>query len=263
MKAIITGANGTLGKHLSQHLKNQGWTVLPWDRHSVTVNDWHQSYQFLQRVKPDAIFHLAIASSSTGLENEGWRINHDWPLQIADLCRELNIELVFTSTAMVFSDHAIGPFTPNSQPDAAEGYGFEKLRAEQGIRHKLPSARIVRLGWQIDETPGGNNMLENLCQQAAAGNGTISASECWYPACSAINETVKGLVKAYELPGDTYMLDSNRQWTFFDVVNAIKTKHNMDWHVVANQDFVFDQRMQDPRLPMPSLREAFPALKPI
>jgi len=34
----------------------------------------------------------------------------------------------------------------------------------------------------------------------------------------------------------------------------------MDWEVVANQDFVFDQRMQDPRLPMPSLSEAFPAL---
>ncbi len=260
MKAIITGANGTLGKHLSHYLLTQGWTVVPWERKRVAVNDWDQSYQFLQQEKPGVIFHLAIASSSTGIENEGWRINHDWSLQIADLCKDLNIDLVFTSTAMVFSNHAKGPFTPDSEPDANEGYGFEKLRAEQGVRQKLPSARIVRLGWQIDETPGGNNMLENLCQQAKEGNGTISVSERWFPACSAIGETVKGLFKVYEMPSGTYMLDSNRQWTFYDVVRAIKARHNMDWEVVANQDFVFDQRMQDPRLPMPSLSEAFPAL---
>ncbi|GAA5219233.1 sugar nucleotide-binding protein [Corallincola platygyrae] len=261
MKAIVTGANGTLGKHLCSHLRNLGWQVLPWDRHAVEVNNWDQSYQFLQRIKPDAIFHLAIASTSTGMDNEGWRINHDWPLQLADLCRELNIELIFTSTAMVFSDFAIGPFTPNSVPDAPEGYGFEKMRAEEGVRAKLPTAKIVRLGWQIDETPGGNNMLENLCQQAKQGNGTVSASERWYPACSAIKDTVAGLAQAYDLPAGTYMLDSNRQWTFFDVVRAINAKHDMKWNVVANQDFVFDQRMQDPRLPVPSLSERFPLLK--
>lgn len=134
----MTGANGTLGRVLCGHLQQQGWQVIPWLRQAVEPCDHEQSRIMLERVRPDALFHLAIASTTTGRDNEGWLINHDWPIQLAELCRIQGIRLLFTSTAMVFSDHAPGPFTLESQPDANEGYGFEKRMAEEGSGSVIP-----------------------------------------------------------------------------------------------------------------------------
>lgn len=80
---------------------------------------------------------------------------------------------------MVFTDDAVGPFTPESVPDAREGYGFEKYTAEQQIRQANPDAVIARLGWQIGAAPGSNNMIDFLAKQ-----DVVRASEKWFPACS-------------------------------------------------------------------------------
>lgn len=259
MKAVVTGANGTLGQTLCETLRREGWTVIGWNRQMVPANDYQQSALFLARAKPDVIFHLAIASTSTGAANEGWHINHDWPAQLADLCREQQCHLVFTSTAMVFSDHAVGPFTPASRPDAGHGYGYEKRMAEEAIRRRLPNAHIVRLGWQIGTGPGGNNMVEYLRKQQLE-KGKVSASRKWLPACSTLADTSQLLTKVLALPGGTYMVDSNRRWTFYDIARAINDRYNFGWQVEACDDFVFDQRMQDERLPAPPLSAHFPLL---
>lgn len=259
MKAVVTGTKGTLGKKLVSHLLNHGWDVIPWNRSIVAACDWYESELFLSRVKPDVVFHLAIASQPIGLENESWYINHDWPAQIAELCKQQGRRMIFTSTAMVFSDNAIGPFTPDSLPDAEHGYGYEKRMAEETIRRINPDARIARLGWQINDKPGGNNMVENLSQQFAE-HGQISASNRWFPACSMLTDTAAALEFLVDQPGGTYMLDSNLKWTFFDIVNALNSTFGFDWEVEANQDFVFDQRMQDPRVVMPSLKDRLPSL---
>lgn len=259
MKAVVTGANGTLGQILCETLRSEGWTVIPWNRQLVPANNLDEGRLFLQRIKPDVVFHLAIASTATGAANEGWHINHDWPAQLADICREQGRHLLFTSTAMVFSDNATGPFTPHSRPDAGQGYGYEKRMAEEAIRRRLPSAHIVRLGWQIGTGPGGNNMVEHLRQQQL-NNGKVLASRRWLPACSALADTSKLLLAVLSQPGGTYMLDSNRRWTFYDIARAINDRYTFGWQVEASDDFVFDQRLQDERLPVPPLSEHFPLL---
>lgn len=259
MKAVVTGANGTLGKKLVAHLKSQGWDVVPWNRRAVPACDWHESELFLRRVDPDVVFHLAIASQPTGIQDEGWRINHDWPAQIAELCKQQQRTMIFTSTAMVFSDDAKGPFTEASQPDAASGYGFEKRMAEEAIRRINGDVRIARLGWQIDTQPGGNNMVEHLSNQFAE-QGQISASKRWYPACSMLTDTAKALTALVDKPAGTYMLDSNREWTFYEIARALSSNFGFGWKVEANEDFVFDQRLQDQRICLPALSERLPAL---
>ena len=255
MQAIITGMNGAVGSALKAQLLADGHSVVGWDRTAVPPNDLSAAEQFLQDAQPDVLFHLAIASQATGQENEGWLINVEWPTQLAQLCHRHNIRFVFTSSVMVFTDDAVGPFTPDSVPDAREGYGYDKLVAERQVRAANPDAVIARLGWQIGEAPGSNNMIDFL-----AGQDVVRASEKWLPACSFLADTAVALQSLATAVSDLYLLDSNNRWNFYQIAAALNDLHGSQWRIEQTADFVYDQRMRDPRANMPSLDKRLPSL---
>src|SRR5882724_2031503 len=106
MKAIITGANGTVGSALVKFLQSQGHWVVVWDRAAVPIDRYQPMEDFVRREKPDALFHLAIASRSTGVPNESWLVNYEWSSELAWVTRQLGLRFVFTSSVMVFTDDA-------------------------------------------------------------------------------------------------------------------------------------------------------------
>ena len=130
MKALITGASGTLGTALCKHLQNQAIEVVAWDRKTVPIHDYQTMEAFVRSVQPDLLFHLATNSKPSGRPNEDWQVNYEWTSELAWISRQLQIRFIFTSSVMVFTDDAKGPFTLESIPDAKEGYGYQKLQAE-------------------------------------------------------------------------------------------------------------------------------------
>ena len=259
MKAIVTGAGGTVGARLCEYLRSQGVEAVGWDRSRVPVDDYWAMERFVRSVAPDVVFHLAIASRSTGRPHESWLVNYEWTSELAWICRTLGVRFVFTSSVMVFSDRAPGPFTRLSVPDAPEGYGYEKRRAEARVLEQNPEARVVRLGWQIDERPEGNTMLATLARQAQE-HGRVEASTRWRPACSFLEDTVRALLALAWVEPGLYLLDSNTRWSYYEIVQALNARHGGAWHVEPTDAFVFDQRMMDDRLVLPSLGQRLPGL---
>ncbi len=259
MRALITGARGTVGQALQAVLRARGVEVVAWDRAAVAVDDYAAMHQFIKGVAPDVLFHLAIGSQPTGQANESWLVNYQWPSELAWITRELGVRMVFTSSVMVFTDDAVGPFTVDTPPDAATGYGYEKRQAEARVRAQNPDAVVVRLGWQIGERSGSNNMLDFFERQMRDA-GRITASDRWYPACSFLLDTATALATlAAGAPG-LYQINSNTGWTFFDIASALNVAHGGRWQVIATSDFVYDQRMRDERLAVPPLSARLPQL---
>jgi dTDP-4-dehydrorhamnose reductase len=223
------------------------------------VDDYWRMEAFVREAAPDVLFHLAIASRPTGRHGESWLVNHEWPSELAWITRQLGVRFVFTSTAMVFSDAATGPFTVATPPDAKDGYGHEKRRAEERVLHQNPEARVVRLGWQIDDRPEGNTMTAALEAQMR-DQGVVRASARWYPACSFLDDTVAALQRAADMPPGLYMADSNERWTHFEIAAALSDRLGRGWRVEPTTEFVYDQRLLDARLGLPSLKERLPAL---
>ena len=253
MKTIITGARGTVGSALAKHLAGQGHQVVAWNRDAVPVDQYQPMEDFVRREKPDALFHLAVASKPTGKPNESWLVNYEWTSELAWIARQFGVRYVFTSTVMVFSDKAKGPFTLESVPDAPEGYGYEKRMAEQRVFHQNPNAIFVRLGWQIGDAPGSNNMIDYFEKQMKQ-HGRIKVSRKWLPACSFLQDTAAALAQlAGKAPG-LYMIDANAKWSFYDIACALNRKHGDRWKIVPTDDFTYDQRMIDPRVRVPSLQ---------
>ncbi len=252
MKAIVTGANGTVGSAVVTYLESQGDTVIKWDRSKVPVDDYWAMHEYVKEHAPDVIYHFAIASNPTGLENEGWIVNYNWPSELAWIARQQRIKFIFTSTVMVWTNDAKGPFTPESKPDETEGYGAEKIRAENQIRSQNPDSIIARLGWQIADSAGSNNMITFLETQNK-DEGKISASSKWKPACSFVWQTAEALRNLAKSRGGTYLVSTNKDLNFYEIATALNKKHGNKWKVVENEDFVYDQRMIDDRVNAPSL----------
>jgi dTDP-4-dehydrorhamnose reductase len=262
MKALITGIRGTVGSALATHLTNQGHHVAGWDRAAVPIDQYQAMEDFVRAEKPDVLFHLAIASRATGKPNESWLVNYDWTSELAWITRTLGIRFVFTSSAMVFSDNAKGPFTLESKPDAPEGYGYEKRMAEQRVFYQNPDAVVARLGWQIGEQAGSNNMIDAFEKQTAA-QGRVNASRRWYPACSFLADTAAALQWLASAPPGLYQIDSNVQWTYYEIACALNECHGRHWKIVPTDDFVFDQRLIDRRVPVPPLGVRLTGLSPV
>lgn len=256
---LVTGLRGTVGRALQARLSQDGVRVVGWDRSTVPIDRYDAMERFVAQTAPDAIVHLAIASSPTGRDNEAWLVNYEWPSELAWIARQLGIRFVHASTAMVFSGSAPGPFTVDSVPDATEGYGYEKRMAEQRVQYQNPHATIARLGWQIGEQPGSNNMID-FFDRAARAHGQVGASTRWWPACSFLDDTADALVRLLGAGPGCYQLDSNARWTFFEIARAISASHDDRWKVVPTEEPAQDQRMIDPRVALASLAIRLPSL---
>ncbi len=259
-KVLITGASGTVGSALRRALEQRGATVAAWDRQAVPPSRFDLMEDYLRGIQPEGIYHLATSSRPVGLPNESRLVNVEWTGRLGELSAKLEIPIIFSSTVMVFSEKTPGPYTPDTPPDAPEGYGYEKRKAEELLREKNPQARIARLSWQIGETAGSNNMFDFLTRQMAE-NGRIAASASWLPACAFLGDTAAALLRLLQKPPGIYLLDSNRKWSFLQIVEALKEKHQTDWRIAAQQEFVYDQRMLDERMEMPPLSDRLPSLR--
>jgi dTDP-4-dehydrorhamnose reductase len=259
MKVLVTGAHGTVGSRLCDFLQRQGVEVVRWARSHVPVDDYWAMEHFVRSVAPDVLFHLAAASSPSQRPDDSWRVNYEWTSELAWICRQVGVRFVFTSSVMVFTDGARGPFTPDSVPDATEGYGNEKRLAEARVFHQNPEARVARLGWQMDFGFSGNQMGAWL-ETRAREQGRVEASTRWYPACSFLDDTARALLALAWVEPGLYLLDANERWTFHEIASALSAWHSGRWRVEPSEHFVFDQRMRDERIRLPSLKTRLPDL---
>jgi len=259
MKVLITGLGGTVGRALGAQLRGEGHEVIGWDRSAVPIDRYEAMDAFVAATAPDAVVNLAIASRPTGRYQESWLVNYDWPSELAWICRQRAIRFFHTSTVMVFSPAAAGPFTIESEPDATEGYGYEKRRAEARVLYQNPEATVIRLGWQIGDAAGSNNMIDYLERQARE-HGRVAASSRWLPACSFLPDTAVALARALAAPPGLYQIDGNERHTMLEIARALSALHSGRWEIAETTEPAQDQRMIDPRLGCAPLARRLPAL---
>jgi dTDP-4-dehydrorhamnose reductase len=258
VKVLVTGLGGTVGRAFGAVVRAAGHTVVGWDRAAVPIDRYDAMDAFVGATAPDAVVNLAIASQPTGRERESWLVNYEWPSELAWICRQRGLRFLHTSTVMVFSGATAGPFTLASPADAPDGYGHEKRLAEHRVLSQYPHAVVARLGWQIGDAPGSNNMIDYFAR-VAADQGEIRASSRFLPACSFLADTADALVRLLDAPPGLYQLDANTHWTMLDIARALAAPRG--WRVVETDIPAQDQRMLDPRPAVASLRTRLPQLQ--
>lgn len=157
-KALVTGANGMLADALCPLLTRSGFLVYPTDIivnddiYKLDVRDSNTVKRFIQKNKPDIIFHLAAETDVDKCElntNHAYETNTKATENIAIFCKEFDISLVFISTGAIFNGEKEGGYTELDSPDPINVYGKSKLLAEEKIRSQLSKYYIIRAGWMI------------------------------------------------------------------------------------------------------------------
>ena len=228
MKILITGMNGTLAPRLAEAARAVGHTVVGWDRAAVNPDDEKLAGAWLSAQSVDAIAHLGMAPARFA----GW---------LASRCPNF----LFTSTVMVFDHQPDGPHDVADARTAKDDYGRYKIECEDAVLLASERPVIARIGWQIDISRPGNNMLLTL-DEWQRRDGRVAASHAWTPACSFMTDTAAALLGLLErpLPG-VHHLDSNADeaWRFDELARALAREFGRDWQIEANEDYRHDQRL--------------------
>jgi dTDP-4-dehydrorhamnose reductase len=236
--------NGTVAPAIADRLRREGFDVVAWDRSRVPPEDATAARDFVARTRPRWVVHAATGSP-------------DWAEALAAECARLSIGFLHTGSASVFSGRGAGPRTIDAEPDADDDYGRYKIECERRVARANPRALVVRIGWQIGERPGGNNMLTYLAE-ADARDGRVRASTRWYPACSFLSDTADALFDLMARGAEgLHQADGNPGLTFFEIASALNRLHGEPWTVESADEPVLDHRMADPRVRIASITDRF------
>lgn len=150
MKILVTGARGQLGTDLTEELGRRGIETIPADLPDTDITDTQSLTALFDRERPDAVIHAAAYTAVDKAESEKElcrAVNVEGTRNIARLCGERGIKLVFTSTDYVFGSDGDELLETDSPCAPLNYYGETKLEAENIIRELCPRHFIVRISW--------------------------------------------------------------------------------------------------------------------
>ncbi|MCL2657413.1 MAG: NAD-dependent epimerase/dehydratase family protein [Betaproteobacteria bacterium] len=155
--ALVTGANGFVGRPLVEHLKSRGWRVRaalrsiaagPWDE-CVAIGDLAQEPNWAGSLRGvDTVFHLAarvhvMRETQADPLDAFLRVNRDATVSLAQASEQASVRrFVYLSSLKVLGDISPHgrPFCDTDQPVPPDAYAQSKLEAET---HLLATAKTV------------------------------------------------------------------------------------------------------------------------
>ncbi len=170
MKVLVTGASGQLGQDVLFQLSADGHTAIGTDINDpvlpMDITNIDNVRSVLCAVKPDAVIHCAAWTAVDNAENEEFRsivyeVNYKGTENIAIVCKELDIKLLYTSTDYVFSGEGNTPWEADCDDFCPINiYGDSKLKGELAVSQNLTKYFIVRIQWVYGA--GGKNFIKTM-----------------------------------------------------------------------------------------------------
>ena len=141
---LILGSKGMLGQELAKILPE----ATAWDREDADVTDFANLKGKILGLapKPAAVIYCIAFNDVDGAEikqQEAVNLNAAVPAQLAQLCKEMDIPLVFFSTNYGF-DGVKGRYKETDRPQPISIYGQSKFMGELGVSQNADKFYIIR-----------------------------------------------------------------------------------------------------------------------
>lgn len=171
MRILITGANGILGRALSERLAN-GHTLFLWGRDEVDLIDETRVRAAAEGMDFEAVIHTAAMTDVDRCESEyelAMAVNRDAARIVAVLARERGAKMVAVSTDYVFDGAKGAPYLEEDTPSPINAYGRTKLAGEVEVLRSGVASIVVRTSWLFG--PGGKNFVDTIASKLDKGDG--------------------------------------------------------------------------------------------
>ena len=163
MKVLVTGVKGQLGFDVVNELEKRGHVAVGTDVHNMDITDKAQVETVIKEANPDAVIHCA-AYTAVDLAEDNIdlcrRINADGTRNIAEVCKELDIKMIYISTDYVFDGEGTHFWQPDDERNPLNVYGQTKYEGELAVETILEKYYIVRIAWVFGVN--GKNFIKTM-----------------------------------------------------------------------------------------------------
>lgn len=181
-RIFITGCGGMLGSAIYPYFKDKGYSIKATDidvneswLDRMDVRDFNLSREMIKSYNPDIVLHLAALTNieycEANLENAN-STNFLGTRNMALICKEMNIPLVYISTAGVFDGKA-EEYRESDIPNPINIYGRTKLYGEVAVENLLDKYFIVRAGWMVGGGKKDKKFASYMLSQIKEGKTTL------------------------------------------------------------------------------------------
>ncbi len=163
MKVLVTGVKGQLGYDVVHELKKQQIEAVGVDVEEMDITDGDQVENVIRNADPDAVIHCAAYTAVDAAEdNEELcrRVNAQGTENVAKVCREMDIKMMYISTDYVFDGHGTRPWEPDDPRDPLNVYGQTKYEGELAVEKNVKKFFIVRIAWVFGVN--GKNFIKTM-----------------------------------------------------------------------------------------------------
>ena len=163
MKILITGSKGQLGHDLMNELEKRGIEYIGVDVEEMDITDADACRRVITEAAPDAVIHCAAYTAVDAAEDNVElcrKINAEGTKNIAEVCRDLDIKMMYISTDYVFNGEGTRPWEPDDHREPLNIYGLTKYEGEVYIERLVKKFFTVRIAWGFGVN--GKNFIKTM-----------------------------------------------------------------------------------------------------
>ena len=163
MKVLVTGVKGQLGYDVVLEGEKRGLQMFGTDVDNMDITDATQVREVIISCQPDAVIHCAAYTAVDAAEdNEDLcrKINVDGTRYIAQVCKELDIPMMYFSTDYVFDGQGEEYRTEDDVKAPLNVYGQSKYDGELAVQELVEKHFILRISWVFGIN--GNNFIKTM-----------------------------------------------------------------------------------------------------
>lgn len=167
MKVLVTGVKGQLGYDVVNELEKRGIEAAGVDIEEMDITDAASVDRVIRETAPDAVIHCAAYTAVDAAEENPEvcrKVNAEGPRNIAGVCRDLDIRMLYVSTDYVFNGQGEHIWEPEDGPEPKSVYGQTKYEGELAVRELLDKYFIVRIAWVFGLN--GKNFVKTMLKLA-------------------------------------------------------------------------------------------------
>lgn len=163
MKVFVTGVKGQLGHDVMNELEKQGLEGIGVDIDEMDITDADQVNKVIKEAAPDAVIHCAAYTAVDAAEDNEEicrKVNATGTENIAKVCEELDIKMMYISTDYVFNGQGERPWEPDDEREPLNVYGQTKYEGELAIEKHVKKFFTVRIAWVFGVN--GKNFIKTM-----------------------------------------------------------------------------------------------------
>ena len=163
MRILVTGVKGQLGHDVMNELAKRGHTGIGVDVEEMDITDAKKVNEVIRASEVEAVIHCAAYTAVDAAEDqvELWRkINAEGTENIAKVCKELDIKMMYISTDYVFDGEGTRPWEPDDERHPLNVYGLTKYEGELAVEKHLDKFFTIRIAWVFGVN--GKNFIKTM-----------------------------------------------------------------------------------------------------